>query len=188
MDGSVDAPLRFAAELIILRRARLPSEGVHASSRRSFGAASHRLSLEQCAIAWDPALPDGPHRMTRVEAVAAGAALGIANAITGKGHDEIARVLAKFDRARHKSGVRNRAQKQAILKNPCDMEKACRKSIFPWPVGRWKQRREKSRNNCAENKSFLHRPRRRAKKSLITGTQHIQNSRRQLKTRAHSGA
>jgi phosphate starvation-inducible protein PhoH len=50
------------------------------------------------SIAWDPAIPDGPHQLSRVEALAAGAVLGIGKALTGKGGMEIAQALRAFEK------------------------------------------------------------------------------------------
>ena len=52
-------------------------------------------------VDWDPALPDGPHKSSSVEALAAGALLGIGRALTGKGHDEMVRLLATFEKAKN---------------------------------------------------------------------------------------
>ena len=52
-------------------------------------------------VDWDPALPEGPHKLRRVEALAAGAILGIGKTLTGKGYDELVRVIAQFNGARN---------------------------------------------------------------------------------------
>jgi hypothetical protein len=57
--------------------------------------ASGRVTVD-----WDPALPDGPHKLSRVETLAAGAIVGIGKALTGKGYDQMVAVLTAFDRAK----------------------------------------------------------------------------------------
>ena len=47
-----------------------------------------------------PCLPEGPHKLSRVEVMAGGALLGMGKAITGKGYEEIVRAMVIFDRSR----------------------------------------------------------------------------------------
>ena len=48
-------------------------------------------------------MPDGPHQLSRVEALAAGAMLGMSKTITGKGRDEVLRMIVRFNEAREKA-------------------------------------------------------------------------------------
>lgn len=56
------------------------------------------------SIAWEPALPSGPHELSQVERMAAGAVLGIGKALTGKGGLEIAAALRAFEKGRGEHG------------------------------------------------------------------------------------
>ena len=60
---------------------------------------SIEISAERVWIDFRPALPDGPHKVTRVEVMAAAALVGIARALTGQGEAEVMRALIRFDAA-----------------------------------------------------------------------------------------
>ncbi len=47
------------------------------------------ISSAEVSIYWHPALPEEAHKPSRIEIMAAGALLGIARALMGKGEDEI---------------------------------------------------------------------------------------------------
>ena len=59
-----------------------------------------RISIDDHSLWIDftPKLQDDPHKPTKVELMAAGALMGIAGVLTGKGADEILAALAKFER------------------------------------------------------------------------------------------
>ena len=64
------------------------------SQRCSISISDHGID-----IYFHPALPDGPHKVTRAEMLAAAALMGIARTLTGRGDDEVLAALIKFDRA-----------------------------------------------------------------------------------------
>ena len=49
-------------------------------------------------IYFHPALPEGKHVVSRAELMAAGALMGIAGVLTGKGADEVLNALVRFER------------------------------------------------------------------------------------------
>ncbi len=58
------------------------------------------LDERTVSIHWDQALPDGPHKPTRVETMAAGALLGIARTLTGRGEEAVIDAIAMFEKKR----------------------------------------------------------------------------------------
>lgn len=76
---------------------RLPEE------RKREQHCSISISESDIWIRWDPPLPEGPHKVTRAEVMAAGALIGVARTLSGKGADEVISSLVKFDRAARKT-------------------------------------------------------------------------------------
>jgi len=66
-----------------------------------------RISIDEHGIWIDftPKLAEAPRKASQTELLAAGALMGIAGVLTGKGADEILRALATFERGA-KRGVR----------------------------------------------------------------------------------
>lgn len=58
------------------------------------------ISETSIHVHWDKPLPDGPHRPTRIETMAAGALLGIARTLTGRGEEAVIDAMAQFERKR----------------------------------------------------------------------------------------
>ncbi len=63
------------------------------SQRCSISISGHGID-----IYFHPALPEGRHEVTRTELMAAGALMGIAGVLTGKGADAVMGALVKFER------------------------------------------------------------------------------------------
>jgi hypothetical protein len=57
------------------------------------------IDAESLWIRFDPPLPDGPHKPTRMEVMAAAALVGIARALTGQGETEVMQAVQRFDAA-----------------------------------------------------------------------------------------
>ena len=55
------------------------------------------ISASGISVRWDRALPDGPHKVTRVELMVAAAMIGIASSLTGNGAEAVLDSLLKFD-------------------------------------------------------------------------------------------
>jgi hypothetical protein len=51
------------------------------------------IESDHLYISFDPALPNGPHKRTAAELMAAGALLGIARVLTGKGEEAVMAAL-----------------------------------------------------------------------------------------------
>jgi hypothetical protein len=56
------------------------------------------VSDDSINLYFDQPLPDGPHKPTRMETMAAAALLGIARALTGKSEGDVVRAIASFER------------------------------------------------------------------------------------------
>lgn len=56
------------------------------------------LSDRGVSIDFEPGVPDAPHKPSIVETMAAGALLGIAKALTGKGADDVIAAMARVER------------------------------------------------------------------------------------------
>ncbi len=59
------------------------------------------ISISESSIWIDfrPALPQGPHKVTRTEVMAAAALVGIARTLTGRGEAEVMAAIGRFDSA-----------------------------------------------------------------------------------------
>lgn len=59
-----------------------------------------RITVESgyISIHFDPPLAEGPHKMTRLETIAAGALMGIARTLTGHGEAAVIAALVQFDK------------------------------------------------------------------------------------------
>jgi hypothetical protein len=57
------------------------------------------ISARGVWIDFTPALDKEPHKPTTTDLLAAGAVMGIAAVLTGKGADDVLRALVKFERA-----------------------------------------------------------------------------------------
>ncbi len=58
------------------------------------------IRQDSISIHWDRPLTDGSHKVTRVEQISAGALLGIARVLTGKGEEDVVRAIASIERKR----------------------------------------------------------------------------------------
>ncbi len=66
------------------------------------------LSNRGIWIHWEPALPDGPHKVSPVEIMAAGALIGIGRTLTGQGAADVIEALTKFDKASRRKATGRR--------------------------------------------------------------------------------
>lgn len=63
------------------------------------------ISSDGIRIWFEPDIPDGPHKPTSIEVMAAGALLGVAGVLTGLGREQVVEAMKKFD-ARAKRSAR----------------------------------------------------------------------------------
>ncbi len=59
---------------------------------------SIHISDREVTIYFNPPLQEGPHKVTRLETMAAGALLGIARTLTGRGEDAVLQAMTMFDK------------------------------------------------------------------------------------------
>jgi hypothetical protein len=66
--------------------------------RREQNSCHISIDADSISIRFDDPLPDGPHKVTRLETMAAGALLGIARTLTGRGDEAVVAAMVMFDK------------------------------------------------------------------------------------------
>lgn len=71
---------------------------IEQAARKLEPECSIRISRDGISLHWYPELPEDGHKPTRVELMAAGALMGVAGVLTGKGAEDIMRALVGFEK------------------------------------------------------------------------------------------